>query len=257
MPSPFPGMDPYLEEPNLWSDVHLTLIIAMRAALNSVLPAGYRAAADRYIWIHEPDAEERKRVAPDVFVIDSKKESTRTHAPSLAATPASAAVIFPAIQREGNKYLKIVEVKTHRLITVIELLSPTNKKAGPDREAYLTKRVDYLTAGVNLIEIDLLRAGQRISIGHEFPANADYYALVCRADQMPRGEVWFFGIRDELPKIPIPLLPGSPECTLCLRECLDRAFEEGRYDEDIDYLQPAVPPLSAADAEWAKQLIPA
>ncbi len=255
MTSPFPGMDPYLEEPNLWSDVHLTLIIAMRAALNSVLPPGYRAAADRYIWIHEPDAGERKRVAPDVFVVESSKELAGTRGAGLAVTPASAAVIFPAIKREGNKYLKIVEAKTRRLISVIELLSPINKKAGPDREAYLTKRVDYLMAGVNLVEIDLLRAGQRISIGHEFPEIADYYALVCRANQMPRGEVWFFGVRDELPKIPIPLLPGSPECTLCLRECLDRAFEEGRYDEDIDYHQPAIPPLSPADAEWAKQLI--
>jgi Protein of unknown function (DUF4058) len=246
-------MDPYLEEPNLWSDVHLTLIIAMRAALNAVLPTGYRAAADRYIWIHEPDADERKRVAPDVFIVESEKESARPGTAGVA-TPASAAVIFPAVKREGNKYLKIVEAKTHRLISVIELLSPTNKKAGPDREAYLTKRVDYLTAGVNLIEIDLLRSGQRIPIGYEFPANADYYALVCRADQMPRGDVWFFGVRDELPRIPIPLMPGIPDCILCLRDCLDRAFEEGRYDEDINYNEPAVPPLSAADAEWAKQL---
>ena len=248
-------MDPYLEEPNLWPDVHLTLIIAMRAALNAVMPSGFRAAADRYIWIHEPDAEARKRVAPDVYVIESDKERPSQAMTSLTATPASAAVIFPAIKREGDKYLKIVEAKTHRLISVIELLSPTNKKSGPDRDAYLTKRVDYLTAGVNLIEIDLLRAGQRIPMGHEFPANADYCALVCRADQMPRGDVWFFGVRDELPNIPIPLLPGTPDCILDLRSCFDRAFEEGLYDEDINYNEPAVPPLKPADAEWAKQIV--
>lgn len=248
-------MDPYLEEPNLWPDVHLTLIIAMRAALNATLPHGYRAAADRYIWIHEPDAEERKRAAPDVFIVESQKKSEERSSTSLAATPASAAVVFPAIKREGNKYLKIIETKTHRLISVIELLSPANKKAGPDREAYLTKRVDYLTASVNLIEIDLLRAGQRIPIGHEFPPTAEYYALVCRAEQMPHGDVWFFNVRDKLPNIPIPLLPGTPDSVLNLRDCLDRAFEEGRYDEDLDYRKPAVPPLSPADAEWAKQVI--
>lgn len=226
-------MDPYLEDPNLWPDVHLTLIIAMRAALNAVMPSGFRAAADRYVWIHEPDAEAQKRVAPDVFVVESDPERASPGTTGSVATPASAAVVFPAVKREGNKYLKIVEARTHRLISVIEVLSPINKKAGADREAYLTKRVDYLTAGVNLVEIDLLRAGQRIPLGREFPANADYCAFVCRADQMPRGDVWFFGVRDEMPNIPIPLLPGTPDCILNLRSCLDRAFEEGLYAEDI------------------------
>jgi hypothetical protein len=250
-------MDPYLEEPNLWSDVHLTLIIAMRGALNAVMPPGYRAAADRYIWIHEPDAEERRRLAPDVLIVESKKPDLTARSVGVAPTPASAAVVFPAVKREGNKYLKIIEAGTKRLISVIELLSPANKKPGPDREAYLTKRVDYLTAGVNLVEIDLLRAGQRISIGHDFPANANYYALVCRATQMPNGEAWFFSVRDPLPNIPVPLLPGDPDCVLNLRECLERAFLEGRYDEDIDYSEPPIPPLSPADAQWAKQLMSA
>jgi len=247
-------MDPYLEEPNLWSDVHLTLIIAMRGALNAKMPQGFIASADKYVWIHEPDAEARKRVVrPDGFIIQYE---ARPANPSPAITSAPATIVIPATRREGNKYLKITDVRTRRLVTVIEILSPANKMPGPDREAYLTKRIDYLMAGVNLVEIDLLRDGMRLPLGELAPPAFDYYAMVCRAPQMPAAGFWPFTLRDLFPIIPIPLTPSESDIPLDLKPCLDRAFQEGLYEVDIDYHKPPVPPLSPADAEWAKQLIP-
>ncbi len=257
MPSPFPGMDPYLESPEIWRDCHLTLVIAMRAQLNAVLPKNYLAAADRYVWIHEPEAEQRARVvAPDVYVVDRGGETSATQSLiASGATPATATVVLPAIQREGNKFLKIIESKSRRLVTVVELLSPSNKHAGPDREAYLSKRIDYLTAGVNFVEIDLLRGGIRLPLGQPFPESSHYYVLVARATQWPNADAWFFSVRDPFPIVPVPLLPGDTECSLNLRDCLDRAFEEGRYAEELSYGSPPQPPLSSADSDWANALL--
>jgi len=253
MRSPFPGMDPYLEEPSLWPDVHLTLIIAMRAVLNASMPPGYAASADRYVWIHEPEAAEWTRaIRPDVDIV-KERDIDSTSATAVIAAPHT--VILPVVRHEGNKYIKVVDSRSKRLVTVIELLSPANKRPGLDREAYLNKRIDYLAAGVNVVEIDLLRGGQRLPIEGDVPPHCDYYALVCRAQQMPTGGIWPFDVRDPLPEIPIPLLSADGDVPLDLRLCLDRAFEESRYDLKLSYQQPPDPPLSPADAEWARTLL--
>jgi hypothetical protein len=253
MKSPFPGMDPYLEEPNLWPDVHLTLIIAMRAVLNASMPPGYAASADRYVWIHEPEATERTRVVrPDVDIV-KERDSDSPATATVIAPPRT--VVLPVVRQEGNKYLSIVDSRSKHLVTVIELLSPANKRPGLDREAYLTKRIDYLAAGVNVVEIDLLREGQRLPIEGSLPSGCHYYALVCRARQMPTAGIWPFGIRDSLPTIPIPLLPADGDVPLDLGVCLERAFEESRFDLKVNYQQSSEPPLSPADAEWARSLL--
>jgi hypothetical protein len=246
-------MDPYLEEPNLWSDVHLTLIIAMRGALNAKMPHGFVASADKYVWIHEPDAAARTRVVkPDGFVVQYEDRPAN---PSPAITEAPVTVVIPAIRREGNKYLKITDVQSRRLVTVVELLSPANKEPGPDREAYLTKRIDYLTAGVNLVEIDLLRGGPRLPLDDLQSRAFDYYAMVCRAPQMPAAGFWPFTVRDPIPQIPIPLTPAESDVMLDLKPCLDWAYQQGMYEVNVNYNRPPIPPLSSADAEWAKQLV--
>jgi len=252
MKSPFPGMDPFLEEPNLWPDVHLSLVIAIRAQLNSKLPANYAAWADKYVWIHEPDATVRTRVRPDTFIV-KHENGTAPQATVVVAAPAT--IVLPAAQHEGNKYLKIVDAKSRRLVTVIELLSPANKKAGPDREDYLTKRIDYLTAGVNFVEVDLLRAGERLPLGESLPIGFDYYAMVCRANQMPTAGFWPFTVRDPIPQIPIPLAVGDPDVLLDLRPCLDVAYEQGKYEIEIDYTAPPDPPLSGSDSVWSRGVL--
>jgi hypothetical protein len=134
------------------------------------------------------------------------------------------------------------------------MLSPTNKTPGKDRNAYLAKREEYLAANVNLVEINLLRAGTLPPLGKPRGPKESYYYLVCRAEELPKGKMWSFGVRDPLPDVPIPLR-AAQATTLSLHACLDRAYEEARYGEEIDYTQPPKPKLDTADARWAEQLL--
>jgi hypothetical protein len=255
MPSPFPGMDPYLEEPGLWSDVHGTLIFAMRAQLNALLPDRYTALADRYVWLEAPDGETRVRFGkPDVFL--TERPEAATGVPEGAALAAPATATLPMARREGSRYLKVVDRRSrHRVVTVIELLSPSTKAAGEDRDAYLAKRNEYLATGTNLVEIDLLRAGQRLPMGEPAPPAANYYVVVSRRSDFPRIGIWPFSVRDPLPTVPVPLNPEDAPVSLDLKPCLDRAYQEGRYDREVDYATPPDPPLREPDAAWARELL--
>jgi len=252
MPSPFPGMDPYLEDPNLWPDFHLTFLIALRAALNSVLPAPYVARADRHVWVDDPESELRLLGRPDMYVADPLDARTGVGAATELAAPVTALLPFPA--RKGQPFLKILDTRQHRVVTAIELLSPSNKRPGRDRDAYLNKRADYLASQVNLVEMDLLRSGVRAPVSGPLPP-ADYYIMVSRASDFPKAGVWPLSVRDHLPPAPIPLNPGE-ECPLLqLRPSLDRAYDEAGYAQEIDYDQPPAPPLNPADAAWASELL--
>jgi hypothetical protein len=241
MPSPFPGMDPYLEEPSLWPDVHTSLLVEVRTALNAILPERYGAFIDCYVWLHEPDA----------YIVACEP----TAGEATVAIPAPAVVTLPAMQRQGQRYLRIIDRRNRRVVTVLELLSPSNKEAGLDRENYLTKRNEYLAAGTNLVEIDLLRWGQRLPLGEPNPAPADYYVLVSRAAEFPRAGIWPFSVRDPLPPILVPLNPEDQPVTLDLKACLDLVYDKARYDLELDYSVPPVPPLREPDAAWARQLL--
>ena len=255
MPSPFPGMDPYLEEPSIWSDLHLTLIVAMRAELNAHLPKGYLAAADRHVWIEDAETDLRERVRPDVHVIETSPTSAiATRESASAVMPRS--VTLPLRERKGKPFLKIVDAQDRRVVTAVELLSPANKARGDDSKAYLAKREDYPAAGVNLVEINLLRAGTPPPLGKPNTPKGTYYILVCRANEMPRAERWIFTVRDPLPSVPISLRAGE-SIALNLRACLDRAYDEARYDEELDYTLPPMPNLDDAHARWAKRRLAA
>jgi hypothetical protein len=119
-----------------------------------------------------------------------------------------------------------VDKSNNRVITAIEILSPSNKTDGADRDAYLAKRDEYFLAQINLVEIDLLRSGLRPPLGEQTPEQFAYYLMVCRNTQFPKAGFWSFGIRDTLPEVPVPLKPEDPDCPLDLRACLDRGYEE-------------------------------
>jgi hypothetical protein len=140
------------------------------------------------------------------------------------------------------------------VVTAVELLSPANKSSDKDGEAYLTNRQEYFRSGVNLVEMDLLRSGNRPPTIERRPP-ADYYVLVSRAVDYPRVGLWSISVRDQLPPIPIPLYPEDAPVMLALRPSLDRAYDEGRLDEDINYTQPPDPPLDEPDASWARELL--
>jgi hypothetical protein len=250
-------MDPYIEDPDLWSDFHGALVFALRDRLNVLLPERYFASVDRYVWLHEPDAEERtRRGKPDVFVVGEGPEAASATATATLTAPL--VVTLPEIRREGNRYVRILDRQDRRIVTVIELLSPSNKTAGPDRDAYLTKRNESLAAGINVVEIDLLRAGQRTPLGQELPDPTDYYLFVCRASEFPRGGVWPFTVRGPVPPLHVPLRPGDADVQIDLKVEIDSRYDAGRYRQQLSYSVPPPPPrLREADAAWARELLAA
>jgi hypothetical protein len=254
MPSPFPGMDPYIESSGYWGDFHGSMLSAIRAELNQRLPAGYAASIELFVWATEPETARKKHpVEPDVYVREEKRRLRKTATAAALAAPLT--IVFPTGQRKRRKHLQIVDARTRRVVTVIELLSPGNKKAGNDREVYLTKRSEYLANRLNVVEIDLLRGGRRLPLGVAAPPIPDYYVLVCRSWEFPRAGVWSFSIRDPLPQIPVPVSSDLPDTLLPLRECVDRAYDEGRYAMALAYDEPLKPRLQQRDAAWARELV--
>lgn len=247
-------MDPYLEGTFMWPDFHFGMNAALREYLNHHLPDNYVAVADRYIWIHEPDARDRlSPVRPDVHVAERTTREGTGPARTLTAAPVQ--TILPAVSREGNRFIRVLGKHSRRVVTVIELLSPANKMPGPDREAYLLKRNTFLASQANVIEIDLLRRGERMPLGEPAPAVPDYCVLVLQASEFPKAGIWPFSVRMPLPEIPVPLKGDEPPLLLPLKKCFDHAYEAGRYRLEIDYNQRPDPPLNDADEAWARQLI--
>lgn len=270
MPSHFPGMDPYLEAPEIWPDLHDALAGEIRAELNQSLPGPYYARLEMRpeIGIIE-EGQVRQRIVPDVTVV---------RRPDRLPVPAQAAVLErPRRDVSRSVELKVriepirhhfVEIRDsangHKLITLIEILSPSNKRHGPDREAYRRKQREVLDSDASLIEIDLLRGGDRVlpdlnlvALIAELDSPADYVVMVNRAwrraDEVAY-EVFPFGLREWLPCIPVPLREGEPEVPLDLQFVFNRAYDGGPYRRGaVDYSRPPVPPLSAEDRVWAEQ----
>jgi Protein of unknown function (DUF4058) len=252
MDSPFPGMDPYLEAPSIWPDLHTRLMSIIGEQLTPLLVPKYLAELETQVVIDHLD-DDPQVVLPDVSVIS--RDVT-------AGAPTAAAVAAPApvqvrVPMDGPTRLVSVYIRqreTARLVAVIELLSPVNKRRGKGREEYLEKRRTFLTSPVHLIEIDLLRSYPRMPFDDPLPP-AHYIVMVCKAGERPRSSVWPISVRQPLPTIPIPLLPPDPPVPLDLGQALRTAYVRARYDLRVEYRQQPMPPLSAADAAWAAALI--
>ena len=257
MPSPFPGMDPYLEDPAGWGGVHLGLLYAIHAQLNDVLPDGFVAELDQYVWTREePDDDSARLGKPDVLV--PKRRPFRAGSRSAAAVatvPPTVLTRLPKQEVRTHRRVKITTDRGARVVTVVEVLSPSNKSAGDDRDVYLNKRREYFAARANVVEIDLLRAGHRLPMGHPDPPAADYYVFVSPANRLPNAQVWVFTVRDPIPVFAVPLTRDVPAIPLDLRRCLDRVYDDGRYPEKLDYAGRPVPPLRSPNAEWAAELL--
>jgi hypothetical protein len=254
-------MDPYLEHPAYWSGFHARMIVNLSTAITELLPPTYFAEVEQHVWLAGEDPSDREPFAiPDGFV--GMFDGGHNHGDrengavaTLAATEPDVEVTMAQLSRKrGTKYITIVDQPCNRVVTVIELLSPSNKTRGEDREAYLAIRNEYLTTRTNLVEIDLLRDGQRMPIGKPKPPAADYYAIVCRENRYPKASVWSFTVRDPLPVLPIPLKPADGDIVLNLGACLTRTYDEAGYVRRIDYSKPPDIPLSKSDAVWATDL---
>ena len=256
MPSPFPGMNPYLEQSHLWRDFHNSYLVALRAALTPRVVPKYLIEYEESLYIDPTGDEPRLFAVADTAVADSgsAEQATGGSETATAVVAAPLTVTVPGVTKKKARRLVVRDSKSQEVVTVIEMLSPSNKAGGADREKYLEKRVEVLTSSANLVEIDLLRGGQRMPI-RKLP-ECDYYVLVSRAWERPPMGLWPLTVRDPLPSIPIPLRPGEDEPLLNLKAALDRTYDEAGYVHRI-YRTPPEPPLSPEDAEWAKAFLPA
>lgn len=253
MPSPFPGMDPYLERPARWHPFHTFLVAEIARELEPLLPDRYYVSIEERTYLIVPDDPEAVRL-PDVTVL-SREVPAQGVQGNVAVLPPAVEVVVPAPDMLRERYLEIRDLEQdERAITVIEVLSPSNKKPGDGRDDYVRKRAEVLSSLTSLVEIDLLRSGPRMAaLGA--PAGFHYSILVCRASTRPNSVLYPFTVRDPIPAFPVPLLPGDPEPELALGPVLDHIYDRGRYRMRTDYSRPAVPPLEPADEAWADALL--
>jgi hypothetical protein len=248
MASPFPGMDPYLENPELWSAVHSRLIVTIADELVEHLSEKYRVEVEKRVYFSSEDESVWVGI-PDVLVATSRSAKSTAGTVTLPLPVQPETVTVPLAEEVTERYLEIREVATGMVVTVIELLSPKNKRPGEGRIAYLRKRNQVLASVSHLVEIDLLRGGQPLPMTSSH--TSDYRILVSQADRRPTADLYGFDLQQPIPPFPVPLLLGEAAPILALQPLLNRVYEKGRYHLAIDYSQPPVPPLGEEDAKWA------
>lgn len=252
MPSPFPGMNPYLERSTAWRDFHNSFIFCAREHLLPQVAPKYVAKMDEMMFIHEYDDEGRRLVGSGDVNIVRQHGSFRDASSSTAVAAPVRMRTDVALDYERHVYLELFDKELKKIVTVIELLSPSNKYAGQDRDSYIGKRNKILASSAHFVEIDLLRGGPRLPMEDVPPS--DYCVLVSRAHERPEGDAWPIHLRQPLPTIPIPLRKGEREATLDLKAVIDRAYDAAGYDAYI-YEDAPEPPLTPGDAAWAANIL--
>jgi hypothetical protein len=255
MPSPFPGMNPYLEHEDAWHNFHVMFPTAVIAQLNPRVGPDYYLKADEHVYIHElPEGERKVLGRPDVFVggnPSGKAGPQPATGVAIAAQPQE--LRLPAVDVERVPFVEIRDRRDRRLVTVIELLSPSNKRATGDRLLYEAKRAAVLSSPVHLVEIDLLRGGKRLSPAES--GSGDYGILISRAKDRPSVQWYPVRLRERLPEIPVPLEGSSAFVPLDLQAVIHRLYDDGGYERFMYESEPQ-PPLLPEDAVWAESLIP-
>jgi hypothetical protein len=254
MESPFPGMDPYLEHPSLWPDVHNRLIAALADDLSERVAPRYYVGLERRTYLLK--ADDLVFIGrPDIAVASATEVSG--FAPHPVATSVTVLEVDVPMQDEvSENFLEVYEVKTGKLITILELLSPVNKLHRQGREEYERKRGHVFRSWTTLVEIDLLRAGEPMPVvGAQ--VHSDYRILVSRGKQRPRASLIAFSLRQPIPAFTLPLLPGDDEPEVALNRILHTVYRRARFDLRLDYTQAPVPPLTEADTAWAQALMTA
>lgn len=251
MEMPFPGMDPYLEHPALWPSVHARLMVWMAHQLSPLLRPRYVASVEERVFIELP---QQQRI-PDIWVQKVPNGGPTRAAGVEVATPV-------VVELEGlevrEHYIEILDLyRDQRVVTVIEVVSPSNKTAGPGRDAYLAKQREVRGTECHLVEIDLLRRGRHVlSVPQrETQAVAPYDYLICvsRWPNRKRFELVGCQLRERLPRIGIPVADPDPDVPLDIQAAFAQVYEDGSYMLRVRYAEPCEPRLGAADQRWANE----
>lgn len=260
MPSPFPGIDPYLENSEFWSAVHNRLIVAIADDLVENLSEKYRVEIEKRTYFSSDDESVLVGIS-DVAVVTGRNEAIKSATSTLTLPVQPEKVTVPVAEEVNERYLEIREVATGVVVTTVEILSPKNKRSGEGRTAYERKRNQVLASATHLVEIDLLRGGKPFPIIGKQLGN--YRILICRGNQRPTGDLYAFSVRQPIPPVPIPLMPGEVEPILDLQKLLNRVYERGRYHLAINYRQSPQPSFFEAEQrsckypirEWSKRQV--
>jgi hypothetical protein len=249
----FPGMDPYLESPLLWPGIHASLIVYFRDQLQPLIRPRYLATIEERVYLERPNRD----VIPDLRVHRHRPDAARG---AVALAERDAPVLVHSPPRDVHEtYVAILDRQSgERVVTVIEVLSPTNKYAGPGRTSYLAKQEEILRGPVHLVEIDLLRSGPHVLAVPEYAARreAEYDYLVC-VSRAPEPRITFElyprRLRERLPRLGVPLAESDPDVVLDLQAAVAKVYEAGSYADRLHYDKPCVPSLSTDDQAWADQ----
>jgi hypothetical protein len=262
MPSPFPGMDPYLEG-EMWQEFHDRLANQISAQLMPLLSPKYVALlAKRYVIDRSAlgifDVLRERVIYPDVHVVETPETPPAAGLGGPAVAIARPAVELPSLYPADVPQLsvEIRDVAERRLVTLIEILSPANKHGDGARE-YAARRLELMRTQTHILELDLLRQGSRIQLA-EAPPPAPYYIYLSRLQRRPLTEVWPLPLRQPLPTVPVPLLPPDPDVPLNIQAAVQACFDLVGYERLLDYTGPPPPPaLSDTDAAWVSDRLQA
>lgn len=261
--NPFPGMNPWLER--RWDAVHAALIAYAHDRLNEILPDCFQAQMQERVFIETFKGPGRS-FYPDVHVHEQRRppgvdeQGPGEGGTSVATLTVTDPIVIHVADAEIKEpYLEILDAGSGgRVVTSIEFVSRSNKAAGPGRELYIRKQHDVQAGGVNLVEVDLLRGGQSVTLPPRYliPEThlTPYHVSVWRANRPDRIEYYAAPLRRRLPAVRIPLRPSDPDVVLDLQGLIDLAYVRGRH-YTIDYTQPPQPPLSDEDAAWAAEVV--
>lgn len=258
MPSPFPGMDPWLEDPARWPGVHQALITYLRDEMQPRLRPRYAATIGERIYV----AAHHRSIYPDVTIVQRPlKEAVAEYTAASPAPGDEGEIAQPWIialppDEVRVPYIEIVQTESGEVVTVIELLSPINKSEGPGRDQYLKKQAEILRSQANLVEIDLLGAGLRTmptpldTTGKPPPHR--YLIGVYRASDRERIEVYPVRLDQRLPRFRVPLRSPDPDIVVDLQAPFDRCYDNGAYADLVNYAHPAPVALSDEERAWVQ-----
>lgn len=251
MPSPFPGMDPYLEHPELWPEFHNRLLVAIADSLGPSLRPKYRVAIEKRVYQEGPIDVQVGR--PDALIFRGLSRAELPLMPSAQGQVLVEPIMveLPMPEEVTERFLEIREVGTGAVITTLEILSPSNKRSGKGRQLYEEKRLTILGSQTHLVEIDLIRAFGPLPLRGAVVTML-YRILVSRAEQRPLAALYGFNLADPIPSFPVPLQAEDPAIWVDLQSLVTEVYDRASYDLAIDYQQDPVPPLGANDATWAE-----
>jgi hypothetical protein len=258
-------MDPFLERPDVFSGLHDGLITYLREALQPILPSPYYADMGRRAWIEVSE----RYIGPDVNLLHRQNRGAGLKGGDGGVATASRTATRPLVihvphdeRREPFVEIYAGRGRDRRLVTSIEILSPSNKKPGEEgRDLYLRKQRELLNCKVHLVEIDLLRGGEHTTaVPHDrLVAKAgpwDYHVCVHPFDDWEDYIVYAIQLAEPLPVVSVPLLPGDGAVAVDLQAVFTRSYDTGPYAREIDYLRDRpVPPLAPKQARWARQCL--